>query len=40
MAEGRIKLIKSRIKDVEFLDGFRNVFLILAATDDKVLNSW
>ena len=38
MAEGRIKLIKSRIKDVEILDGFRNVFLILAATDDKVLN--
>jgi precorrin-2 dehydrogenase/sirohydrochlorin ferrochelatase len=38
MADGRIKLIKSRIKDVEILDGFRNVFLILAATDDKVLN--
>lgn len=38
MADGRIKLIKSRIKDVEILDGFKNVFLILAATDDKVLN--
>jgi precorrin-2 dehydrogenase / sirohydrochlorin ferrochelatase len=38
MVDGRIKLIKSRIKDVEILDGFRNVFLILAATDDKVLN--
>lgn len=38
MAEGRIKLIKSTINDVEILDGFRNVFLILAATDDKVLN--
>jgi precorrin-2 dehydrogenase/sirohydrochlorin ferrochelatase len=37
-ADGRIKLIKSRIKDVEVLEGFRNVFLILAATDDKVLN--
>ena len=38
MADGRIKLIKSRIKDVEILDGFTNVFLILAATDDRVLN--
>ena len=38
MADGRIKLIKSRIKDVEILDGFINAFLILAATDDKVLN--
>ena len=38
MADERIKLIKSRIKDVEILDRFKNVFLILAATDDKVLN--
>jgi precorrin-2 dehydrogenase/sirohydrochlorin ferrochelatase len=38
MADERIKLIKSRIKDVAILDRFKNVFLILAATDDKVLN--
>ena len=36
--DGKLKLIKKRIKDVSILDEFRNVFLILAATDDRQLN--
>lgn len=38
MADGKINLIKSRIKDVKILDQFNEVFLILAATDDRALN--
>jgi precorrin-2 dehydrogenase/sirohydrochlorin ferrochelatase len=38
MSAGKINLIKSRIKDVEILDQFKDVFLILAATDDRGLN--
>jgi precorrin-2 dehydrogenase/sirohydrochlorin ferrochelatase len=38
MADGKINLIKSRIKDAEILNQFNNVFLILAATDDRALN--
>lgn len=37
-ADGKITLIKSRIKDAEILDQFNDVFLILAATDDRALN--
>lgn len=36
--EGKIKLIKKRIRDVTVLDEFKKIFLILAATDDKILN--
>ncbi len=36
--DGKLKLIKKRIKDVSVLEEFRNIFLILAATDDKELN--
>ena len=38
MSAGKINLIKSRIKDVKILDQFKDVFLILAATDDRGLN--
>jgi precorrin-2 dehydrogenase/sirohydrochlorin ferrochelatase len=36
--ERKIKLIKRRIKDVSVLDKFKDIFLILAATDDRQLN--
>ena len=36
--DGKLKLIKKRIKDASILDEFRNIFLILAATDDRQLN--
>ena len=36
--DGKLTLIKKRIKDVSILDEFNNIFLILAATDDKELN--
>ena len=38
MSDGKINLIRSRIKDVKILDQFKDVFLILAATDDRDLN--
>ena len=38
MSDGKINLIKSRIKDVKILAQFKDVFLILAATDDRDLN--
>jgi precorrin-2 dehydrogenase/sirohydrochlorin ferrochelatase len=38
MSDGKINLIKSRIKGVKILDQFKDVFLILAATDDRGLN--
>ena len=38
MSDGKINLIKSRIKDIKILDQFKDVYLILAATDDRVLN--
>lgn len=34
----KIKLIKSRIKDATVLEKFNDIFLILAATDDRQLN--
>ena len=36
--DGKLTIIKKRIKDVSILDEFNNTFLILAATDDKELN--
>lgn len=38
MADGKINLIKSRINDVNILNQYNDVFLILAATDDRALN--
>lgn len=38
MDDGKINLVKCRIKDVKILDQFKDVFLILAATDDRDLN--
>lgn len=34
----KIKLVKMRIKDASVLDKFNDIFLILAATDDRQLN--
>lgn len=36
--EGKINLIKQKITDTNVLDNFKDVFLVLAATDDKNLN--
>lgn len=36
--DGKLRLIKKRIKDVSILNEISNIFLILAATDDKELN--
>ena len=38
MSDGKINMIKSRIKDVKILDQFKDVFLILAATDNRDFN--
>lgn len=36
--EGKINLIKQKITDTNVLDNFKDVFVVLAATDDKNLN--
>lgn len=36
--EGSIRLVKRRIKDPSILDEFEKPFLVMAATNDKVLN--
>jgi precorrin-2 dehydrogenase / sirohydrochlorin ferrochelatase len=36
--QGRIELVKTKIKDASVLDNYNNLFLVLAATNDKVLN--
>jgi len=36
--DGKLRLIKKRIKNVSILNDISNIFLILAATDDKELN--
>jgi precorrin-2 dehydrogenase/sirohydrochlorin ferrochelatase len=38
VSDEKINLIKSTIKDATILDQFNDVYLILAATDDRVLN--
>ncbi|HEX7031795.1 MAG TPA: bifunctional precorrin-2 dehydrogenase/sirohydrochlorin ferrochelatase, partial [Nitrososphaera sp.] len=35
---GKIELIKARLKDAKILDNYKDVFLVLAATNDKELN--
>lgn len=36
--QGRIEIVKTRIKDSSILDSYDNLFLVLAATNDKELN--
>ena len=36
--DGKINLIKQKITDTNILDNFKDLFLVLAATDDKDLN--
>ena len=35
---GKIELVKARLKDANILDNYNDVFLLLAATNDKELN--
>ncbi|HXG05818.1 MAG TPA: bifunctional precorrin-2 dehydrogenase/sirohydrochlorin ferrochelatase [Nitrososphaera sp.] len=35
---GKIELVKARLKDAKILDNYKDVFLVLAATNDKELN--
>jgi precorrin-2 dehydrogenase/sirohydrochlorin ferrochelatase len=36
--QGHIEIIKTNLKDASILDHYKNAFLVLAATDDKILN--
>jgi precorrin-2 dehydrogenase/sirohydrochlorin ferrochelatase len=36
--QGQIEIMKRKIKDASILDNYKNSFLVLAATDDKILN--
>ncbi len=36
--QGKIEVVKTRIKDSSILDNYDNLFLVLAATNDKELN--
>jgi precorrin-2 dehydrogenase / sirohydrochlorin ferrochelatase len=36
--QDKIKIIQQTVTDISFMDGFKNIFLVLAATDDKDLN--
>lgn len=36
--QGQIEVVKAKIKDASVLDNYNNLFLILAATNDKILN--
>jgi precorrin-2 dehydrogenase/sirohydrochlorin ferrochelatase len=36
--DGKIQVVKAKLKDVNILDDYKNPFLILAATNDKLLN--
>jgi precorrin-2 dehydrogenase/sirohydrochlorin ferrochelatase len=35
---GKIQVVKAKLKDANILDNYKNPFLILAATNDKLLN--
>jgi precorrin-2 dehydrogenase/sirohydrochlorin ferrochelatase len=37
-AQGKIKLVKAKLHDASILDNYRDVFLVLAATNDRELN--
>ena len=36
--QGKIEIVKTKLKDASILDNYRDQFLVLAATNDKVLN--
>ena len=36
--QGKIELVKMKLKDASILDNYKNQFLVLAATNDKMLN--
>ncbi len=36
--DGKIQIVKAKLKDANILDDYKNAFLILAATNDKLLN--
>ena len=36
--EGKIEVVKMKLKDASILDNYKNQFLVLAATNDKMLN--
>jgi len=36
--QGRIEVVKTKIKDASLLDNYNSLFLVLAATNDKLLN--
>lgn len=36
--DGMIKTISHKLTDLSFLDGFKNIFILMAATDNKLLN--
>jgi len=36
--QGRIEVVKTKIKDASVLDNYNNLFLVLASTNDKLLN--
>ena len=36
--QGQIEIMKTKIKDASILDNYKNSFLVLVATDDKILN--
>ena len=36
--QGRIEVVKTKIKDASVLDNYNSLFLVLAATNDKLLN--
>ena len=37
-AQGRIQVVKTKIRDASVLDNYNDLFLVLAATNDKLLN--
>jgi precorrin-2 dehydrogenase / sirohydrochlorin ferrochelatase len=37
-AQGKIQLLKTKLNDANILDNFRDLFLVLAATNDRELN--
>jgi precorrin-2 dehydrogenase / sirohydrochlorin ferrochelatase len=36
--DGMIKTIRHKLTDLSFLDAFKNIFILMAATDNKLLN--
>ena len=36
--QGQINTVKTKIKDASILDNYKNIFMVLASTNDKILN--